>query len=440
MIQLNCTLLTVLTPVAGLLLLPLLKTRRVRYVVQLGMALLVVALHVINFFFFHSYDVSHALICFDSFGSPLAFVLSLLFALFALMVPKNEQSRKNYSALQFSEAMFMALFQTQQFWCFLCAWILLSLPWLLSVRENSRIFLVTQIVSVLFALAAVGLSVSKPVQTEYLLVIGICWMLAGYLRRGFFPFHFPLLRWSEHAPFATLLPMLVSQTGLYMIVKLALPILKIHGPEVLNALSVVTLFSTLYFSLLAFSQTNLRQIFCTLTLIQSSLIFCGFLHSDTLSISGANVQWLVTSLGGGGLGLVLWLIQNRTSIIDVDKYLGLVQAMPKMSATFLVFGLCLINFPMTLGFVGEDLLVHSILEHSPWWGMTILLAMGLVSITIYRTYGLLFLGTSPSLGIQLDLRKREAYGFTFLILIMTTFGFFPSTIVHLASRLIAPLN
>ena len=84
---------------------------------------------------------------------------------------------------------------------------------------------------------------------------------------------------------------------------------------------------------------------------------------------------------------------------------------------------------MGMGFIGEDLLIHGIVEHYPFLGLGIILAVSLNGINIYRVFNKLFLGESPENLYCDDLRNREASYFVVLMILMISLGLLPFTLL-----------
>jgi len=66
--------------------------------------------------------------------------------------------------------------------------------------------------------------------------------------------------------------------------------------------------------------------------------------------------------------------------------------LPAYYAAQVLFAFASVGLPTTLGFIGEDLLVHGVLETFAWIGTGVVLVTALNGVTAYRLFARLFLG------------------------------------------------
>ena len=106
--------------------------------------------------------------------------------------------------------------------------------------------------------------------------------------------------------------------------------------------------------------------------------------------------------------------------------------MPLLAISFLCMGLACTGFPGTLGFVGQELLVNGAVDSFPTMGFAVVIASALTGLAVLRMYFSLFCGRSdapshPS--VRLGLRKREAWTFVALVIVLLAFGLVPRSLV-----------
>jgi NADH-quinone oxidoreductase subunit M len=102
-------------------------------------------------------------------------------------------------------------------------------------------------------------------------------------------------------------------------------------------------------------------------------------------------------------------------------------------ATALLFlGFSTVGFPLTLGFVAEDLLVQGTVGEFSGLGLSLILATTLNGITVMRTFFTLFSGSRTYHG-EADLGGREIFALSIGIFALLAGGFVPGPLVNLDS-------
>ena len=384
----------------------------------------------------------------------LSDTLSLFYTLSALvivaMTPRHQRKSQWVSSVMLFASLITAFLHANHV-------VLLGLLWLASVPlfakplKHDQTYLWSQVIAMaLFAVAASWLYFTQgrilPVSTwldsdlsalSNTTIVGIATLIliCGSLQQGLFPFHGILKSAINRFEFPMLLLLSTANMGIYLIIRFGVPLINLNPEPFHNG---VTLWISLVFIALAISAltiSNLRKFYVSIMCIQSSLIFTGYLQSDALGEAGALVQWIVALVAGTGFGLCVWLFEARTGTRRLTKSAGCFDKMPRLAILFLIFGMAVVDVPSTLGFVGEDLLIHSILKASPVEGVAVLAAMACASIAIYRSYVLLFLGRKlASHELIVDIAPREAYTFLAILVLLVGLGCYPQPLAKLTTR------
>jgi NADH-quinone oxidoreductase subunit M len=193
----------------------------------------------------------------------------------------------------------------------------------------------------------------------------------------------------ENASFGTALLFTAPLTGMYIAVRLVLPV----APSwVLAALSIFSLVTASYGAGMAAVQKQARRFFVFLFLSHASLVLVGMELHTSLSLTGSLFLWLSAALSLGGLGLTIRALEARFGRLSLNRFSGLYDHSPALAVCFLVTGLGCVGFPGTLGFVGMELLVEGAMEASPAIATAIVLTAAMNGIAIMRAYFLLFSG------------------------------------------------
>lgn len=189
-------------------------------------------------------------------------------------------------------------------------------------------------------------------------------------------------------------------------------------------------------------QTELRRTFAFLGVSQWALVLVGLQSMNLQSVSGAALQITVHGLTLAGLGVLTRSIEIRTGSSDHARLGGLSQASPRMAVLFLLLGCANVGFPPTLGFVGEDLLLHGMLGVHPILAVGLLLATVLNGITVMMAFKRVFLGPwrkeLGALETVRDLLPRERFAVLALTLVVCLAGIYPRYLLSVSTMRLKP--
>lgn len=209
-------------------------------------------------------------------------------------------------------------------------------------------------------------------------------------------------------------------------------------------LAGIGLVSALYAGLLALAETDLRRLGLTLALGQSGLVAIGLASGDAEGLAGVPVQLIAAGLAVSGWLVIAGAFERRLGTTDVTLLGGLRERAPLLSWLLLFFGLAGVGLPGTLGFVGEDLLVHGVLEHHPWLALGYIVATALLAIAILKAifaaaFGPMGQVRLPPAPWHADATPAERRWLLALAAPLVVFGLWPAPLVDVAVRWTAPL-
>ncbi len=233
--------------------------------------------------------------------------------------------------------------------------------------------------------------------------------LASLLRGGVVPFHGFLLQGLRSAGYSTLIN-LFNPIGLF------LPVLLINAvgsfPEENLCLRSLLIFGfgiSWYFALASFSEKSFERF---LYYVFSSISCLTLVMVPLLGVEASIAAvyfYTSTIIASAGLLLCLSFLRQRYGCQRVVGHMGMFQASPGLGCLFIYFLFCLANMPLTLSFLGEDVMLNLIFHLSVGAGFCALAALTLNGISLFRFYTLVFGGTWPSYPIlPLLLRERLA--------------------------------
>jgi NADH-quinone oxidoreductase subunit M len=356
----------------------------------------------------------------DELNAPLVPTVALLHLLVALSTSRTFMRRFSFSWSMVAETIRLLTFSCKEPWVLITLLAVSTLPpyvELVNRRRSTRVYVLHMALFV--GLLVVGWSAvtwEGGPQTTAPWWAAAPLLVAVLVRCGTVPAHCWVTDWFEHASLGIAMLFVVPLSGVYVAVRLVLPI----GPGwVLQSIGLLSLSTAIYAAGMAVIQREARRFFAYLFLSLSSLVLVGLELHTSLSLTASLCLWFSVILSLGGFGLTLRTLEARFGRLSLSDYHGLYEHAPTLAVCFLLTGLASVGFPGTLGFISTELLVDSAVEASPYAGIIVIAAGTLNGIAVMRAYFLLFTGarhvSTVSLGI--GLRERVAVlSFSALIL------------------------
>jgi NADH-quinone oxidoreductase subunit M len=277
--------------------------------------------------------------------------------------------------------------------------------------------------------AGVALLVGPGVRNPAIEAAGM-WLIviAALVRKGVVPFHAWVPEVFDHGRLGPAILFSAPQVGAYIAVVLIVPR---ASPDLLRMIAVLALGTAVYGAALALVQTSARRACGYLFMSQSALVMAGLDCTSSSALAGGLLVWLSAGLAFAGLARCVLVLEARRGRLDLTTYHGGYERMPVLATTFLAMGLACTGFPGTLGFVGQELLVKGAVDVFPVMGFAVVVASALTGLAVLRMYFSLFCGRPdpPYAAAWFGLRRREAWTFVALVIVLIGFGIAPRPLV-----------
>lgn len=253
------------------------------------------------------------------------------------------------------------------------------------------------------------------------------WLIvaAALVRKGIVPFHAWVPEVFDHGRLGPAILFCAPQVGAYMTLVLIVPR---ASPEMLRVIALLALGTAVYGAALALVQTSARRACGYLFVSQSALVMAGLDCTSVTALAGGLLVWLSAGLAFAGLARCVLVLEARRGRLALNTYHGGYQRMPLLAIAFLAMGMACTGFPGTLGFVGQELLVEGAVGVFPVMGFAIVIASALTGLAVVRMYFALFCGRPDPVtaaGAALGLKRREAWTFGALVVVLIVFGLLP---------------
>jgi NADH-quinone oxidoreductase subunit M len=194
-------------------------------------------------------------------------------------------------------------------------------------------------------------------------------------------------------------------------------------------LSVVAI---VYTSLVAWAQENMKKLIAYSSIAHMGFATIGMFTLTTQGIQGSIFQMLSHGIVSAALFLLVGVVYDRLHSLDIDRYGGLVNNMPRYAVFFMLFALASVGLPGTSGFVGEMLSLVGAFLVNTW--LAVLAATGIILGAIYmlQLYRRVVFGkiTREDVRGMIDLTPREIGYFVPLIVMVMWMGIYPTSFLE----------
>jgi NADH-quinone oxidoreductase subunit M len=406
----------------------------------------------------------------EAMGALMLPLVALLGLAVVLAGPRQALDRPTLATVLATTGALSGVLCAQDLLLMLAFWVAALLPglWLMARSEpvdhrplarTASIFLLGGSVPLAVAVAAVGLhawraGAQAPFALGEALARGLpaSWhgplftllLLAAALRMGLFPFHSWLPALVKRGPLGLAVLLVNTQVGLFLLLRVAVPLLPDAWERAMPLLATCGLVSALYGAVTALGQTHLRRTLGFLAVSQAGMVLLALASMNAQSVAGALLQGVGLGLPMAGLLLMAWALESRVGFLDTTRLGGLVRVAPRMATLFLLLGLAAVGLPGTLAFVGEDLLLHGVLEVHPLLATGMLVATALNGLSVLRAFYRTFLGPPARQAVWTrvqveDLLPRERAVAVALCLLVVLAGLVPGPLLALRAPAVEAL-
>jgi NADH-quinone oxidoreductase subunit M len=266
--------------------------------------------------------------------------------------------------------------------------------------------------------------------------------LAFAIKMPVFPFH----TWQPDtytvAPVqgTMLLSAIMLKMGIYGVIRWLIPVVplavKQWGPVAL----ILSVIGIVYASCIAIVQKDFKRLIAYSSIAHVGLISAGLFTLSVVGMQGAMIQMLSHGIVVFAMFYLVEIISERTKTRDLSQLGGIRNVAPLLASVFVVVMLGSVALPLTSGFVGEFLLINSLVQYKLWIGAFAGLTIILGAVYMLRTFQKSMSGETNSVTALLtDLNYHERlvlYPVVFLIIII---GIYPGPLLGISEAAVTNL-
>lgn len=247
-----------------------------------------------------------------------------------------------------------------------------------------------------------------------------------------FPFHTWLPDAHTQAPTAgsLILAGLLLKTGVYGIVRIAIPLAHDGAISFTPAIIFLAVFGIFYGAIAAFPQRDFKRLVAYSSISHLGFVVLG-LFAGGSGFQGAVLQMVNHALATGALFMIAGMLQERTHTRSFEMFGGMWRDMPAMGAFLLFFAFASLGIPGTGNFIGELYVIGGAFTRNPWLGG--ITAFGVLFAAIYslRAFCAVMQGPSThSFRHLTDSSIRENLALGILAFCLIVIGFYPRVITR----------
>jgi len=264
------------------------------------------------------------------------------------------------------------------------------------------------------------------------------WLFAAFfvgfaIKVPMFPFHTWIPYAHGQAPTigSVILAAVLLKMGTYGFVRFSLPMFPDASVIAIAPVAALSLIMIVYTAMVAYAQKDIKQVIAYSSVSHMGIIMIGIFAMNAEGISGSVFQMLSHGIVSGALFMLVGVIYDRRHTKLMSEFGGLASVMPKYAVIFGIMLMASVGLPLTIGFVGEFLVLLGFYQVSPV--LTIIAGTSIILGAVYmlRVMKLTFFGpvtNEENLKLK-DLNARETWTLVPLVLIVVWLGVYPKPVL-----------
>ncbi|HMJ67728.1 MAG TPA: NADH-quinone oxidoreductase subunit M [Cyclobacteriaceae bacterium] len=272
----------------------------------------------------------------------------------------------------------------------------------------------------------------------------IFWMMfaAFAIKMPVFPFHTWQPSTYTYAPTqgTMLLSGIMLKMGIYGVIRWLIPLVPLGVAEWGSTALVLSVIGVVYASVIALVQNNMKTLVAYSSIAHVGLISAGVFTQSEIGIQGAMIQMFSHGLVVFGLFYVIDIIQQKAGTADLKDLGGIRNVAPKFTTAFVVIMLGSVALPLTSGFVGEFLLINSLVQYQIWIGAVAGLTIILGAVYMLVMFQRAMSGEAKAVTLKFtDLSTREKIVLYPVVILIILIGVYPAPLLSISEPAVSAL-
>jgi NADH-quinone oxidoreductase subunit M len=256
--------------------------------------------------------------------------------------------------------------------------------------------------------------------------------LAFAIKMPIFPFH----TWQPDtytvAPVqgTMLLSGIMLKMGIYGVLRWLVPVVPMGVHQWGYTAIILSVIGIVYASCIAIVQKDFKRLIAYSSVAHVGLISAGLLTLTTTGVQGAMIQMFSHGIIVFALFFIIEIVFERTQTRTLADLGGIRNVAPILSTVFLIVLLGSVALPFTSGFVGEFLLINSLVQYKLAIGAVAGLTIILGAVYMLRTFQKTMSGeTNATTALFTDLTSLEKVVLYPIVVLILVIGVYPTPLL-----------
>jgi NADH-quinone oxidoreductase subunit M len=266
--------------------------------------------------------------------------------------------------------------------------------------------------------------------------------IAFAIKMPVFPFHTwqPSTYTSAPTQGTMLLSGIMLKMGIYGVIRWLIPLVPAGVAEWGTVALVLSVIGIVYASCIALVQNHLKTLVAYSSIAHVGLISAGVFTQTVVGIQGAMIQMFSHGLVVFGLFYVIDIIQHKAGSAEFKDLGGIRNVAPKFTTAFIIILLGSVALPLTSGFVGEFLLINSLVQYQIWIGAVAGLTIILGAVYMLVAFQRAMSGEAqPFTAHFSDLSAGEKVVLYPVVILIILIGVYPAPLMSVSEPAVAAL-
>jgi NADH-quinone oxidoreductase subunit M len=259
--------------------------------------------------------------------------------------------------------------------------------------------------------------------------------VAFAIKMPVFPFHTwqPDTYTTSPAQGTMLLSAIMLKMGIYGLLRWLVPMVPVGVHDWSYTAIVLSVIGIVYASCIAIVQKDFKRLIAYSSIAHVGLISAGLLTLTKIGVQGAMIQMMSHGIIVFALFYLVEIITVRTKTRELERLGGIRSVAPVLTTVFLVVMLGSVALPFTSGFVGEFLLINSLVQYQFILGAVAALTTILGAVYMFRAFQKSMLGDTVNIVKSIsDLTSQEKLVLYPIVVLVVLIGIYPAPLLSIS--------
>jgi len=266
-------------------------------------------------------------------------------------------------------------------------------------------------------------------------VIFWAFFIAFAIKMPVFPFHTWQPDTYTEAPVqgTMLLSAIMLKMGIYGVIRWLIPLVPVGVADWSFIAIILSVIGIVYASCIAIVQKDYKRLIAYSSIAHVGLIAAGVLTMSKIGLQGAMIQMVSHGIVVFALFYIIDIITHRTKTREIAELGGIRNLAPILTTVFIVVMLGSVALPFTSGFIGEFLLINSLVQYKFIVGAVAGLTTILGAVYMFRAFQASVLGeVAASVKNFIDLTTQEKIVLYPIVILIVLIGVYPTPLLSLS--------